>query len=265
MHVDVATKQAVIQKLQEGLAKATAKYGQTFVMPRVEFNQRGTTAGTAHYDKWMVKFNPVLLMENKDKFIQRTVPHELAHLITDKVYPEAHRPQVSANMMFARSFRRPKREVHGPRWQSVMRVLGADPSRCHTYDVSNARVKKSGSYDYECPRCLKVFTLGPKRHAKAQRGAKYWHPGCSSSAYPLRLKQASATAAPVVKAATSTKPVEPKTGTKLEQCFEYYKKYAAMNADKELIIAVFVNEVGMTKAGASTYYYQCKKLYEQGV
>lgn len=82
----------VTTKIQHGIDLAKRRYNVDIRMPTVVYTKRGTTAGTANYRTWTINLNPVLLVENTDKFIERTVPHELAHLICDLVYPHAHRP-----------------------------------------------------------------------------------------------------------------------------------------------------------------------------
>lgn len=49
-----------------------------------------------------------------------------------------------------------------------------------------------------------------------------------------------------------------KAGSKLERCIEVYK--TMRNATRKELIAAFVEQVGMTEAGASTYAAQVKKV-----
>ena len=117
MHVTTEVKSRVVAKLAEGIALIRAHYGVSLTMPVIKYSKRGTTAGTAEIRSWAVNFNAGLLMENVEDFIACTVPHELAHLAVERIYPEAHRPQ--------RVGRRLKRDFHGADWQEVMRVLKA--------------------------------------------------------------------------------------------------------------------------------------------
>jgi DNA-directed RNA polymerase subunit RPC12/RpoP len=140
-----------------------------------------------------------------------------------------------------------------------MHVLGADASRCHQYDVSNAKVKRTNTYAYVCSRCSKEFDLGPKRHAKAQRGVKYWHPNCGSANYPLVPATAQKQPVATVHVRPQTTPVQPAAGSKFDQCLKIYNT----NKDrlfKQDMIDLFINNVGCTPAGASTYYYKCKAV-----
>ncbi len=245
----------VTAKIQHGIDLAKRRYNVDIRMPTVVYTKRGTTAGTANYRTWTINLNPVLLVENTDKFIERTVPHELAHLICDLVYPHAHRPT-----------RGVKRDVHGQYWKDIMRTLGVpsnEITRCHSYDVTNAK-KKTSSYQYKCEGCGHVFTLGPKRHAKLQSNSRaYRHTACGQGNGQLTLVAAKpAASAPVAVAAKKERAPASTSGSKLDRCYGWYKHYkdAGTANLRQMCIAVFMQEVGMTKAGASTYFQRCKEL-----
>lgn len=270
MHVTADMKAKVDAKLRECIAIANKRYNINLKFPTVIYQKRGTTAGTANYRTWTIDINPVLLVENFEDMLADTVPHEMAHLITDTVYPEAHE---SGPMQRTRSgWKRGKRSVHGSEWQSVMRVLGVNPSRCHNYDTTNARTREKTSYDYKCNCCGAILKMGPKRHATEQRTpGHYTHSACGRARGTLTLvgKKAPATVhtLPPMKLHQHTPPAPkstaPETGSKLARCYEIYKTYPTM-ARKDLI-QQFVTRVGCTAAGASTYVANCKKMYESGV
>lgn len=269
MHVTAEVKAKVVAKLKEGIALAEAKYNQKFAMPKVSYDLRGRVAGYANYREWHIRLNAVLLMENVEVFLERTVPHELAHLITDRVYPEAH----ASDIMFTRSGRmkRTKREVHGPRWQSVCLVLGmTDITRCHKYDVTNSKVVKSSSrqVEWKCP-CGTVLKLTPKMSARLDAAPdSRWHRGCRGrrltrvvpTTAAIDLRQYGAIMHTALPKPTVTVPTAPAyAGTKLDQCKHLYLKFSMLSrAD---VIAKFVSQAGCTPAGAGTYYATCKKLY----
>lgn len=259
MMVPANIKARVKAKLEECIATAEAHYGQKFRMPKIEYTLRGRTAGTANYGTWVVNFNSVLLMENLEDFIARTVPHEMAHLINDQVYPESHATEIVRTY---RGYRRTKRSPHGHTWQSVMRVLGADPSRCHSYDTTNSRVKKGNraKHVYVCKTCQAQMKLGPKRHAKVQSGAsRYWLRGCGRHAGFTYVGLEGAEKAPEIKlpkAADAPKPKKSVPGikSKLDLCREWFNP----SLSRAQNIANFVNEVCCTPAGASSYYSKIK-------
>lgn len=263
--ITTAIKQKVTDKLKACIAIANKRYGIDVKFPNVVYQKRGTTAGTANYRTWTIDLNPVLLVENLDDFIEDTVPHELAHLVTNMVYPHAHKRVYGQ-----------KRSPHGSEWQSVMRVLGANPSRCHSYDTSNARTRTKASYDYKCNCCGQVIKLGPKRHAQEQRQPGWYnHGGCGRTAGKLTLVTDKA---PV--ATTHTKPAQlppmnlhnvpapapkkaPEAGSKISKCYSMFKQYPGLS--RKEMINHFVQLCDCTAAGASTYYATCKKMYDSGV
>lgn len=253
MQVSLAIQKRVNAKLAKGIKLAEASYKTKFNMPTVRYDVRGTTAGLAFPGRWLVRFNAVLLTENVEDFLGRTVPHELAHLLTDRLYPRAMNTGVTYS---GGRFRRRKRSVHGWEWQSVMRTLGiSDPTRCHNYDVTNARVKKQRfQVMYRCTRCETVFPVGPKSHRRLQINPKsLWHRSCKGALLVL------ATTTPVA-TMTAPKPQQskvPATGTKMERALALFR--ANPTEARLNMIEMFVRELGMTNAGASTYYYNCKK------
>lgn len=258
MHVTAEMKAKVNAKIRECIAIANKRYNIDMKFPTVVYQKRGTTAGTANYRTWTIDINPVLLVENFDDMLADTVPHETAHLITELVYPHAHRRTYGQ-----------KRSPHGTEWQSVMRVLGCEPSRTHSYDTTNAMVRTKASYDYKCNCCGAILKMGPKRHAKEQlTPGFYTHSSCGRARGKLTLVGGKAPVAtvhtkPVSTSNTPAPKAAPETGSKLARCYEIFKTYPTM-ARKDLI-QHFVTRVGCTAAGASTYHATCKKMYDAGV
>lgn len=247
-----AIKKRVDTKIDLCIATIEKKYNVKFKKPAVHYNVRGTTAGKAWYKQWIVGFNATLLNENVDDFIARTVPHEICHLATELIYPHAH----------VRTMGR-KRSPHGTEWASIMTALGADASRCHSYDTSTAIVRRVTSYTYLCGCCGQKFSLGPKRHAKAQQGVAFWHPACGKGRGNLVLAVDSTKVSPVIKPVV-TAPTLPKVAnrggeTKLVKCTHLFENYPGYSRAE--MINVFVQECDMTVAGASTYYAKIKSMH----
>ena len=131
----------------------------------IRFDLRGRCAGQARFGPhapWLIRYNPILLAGNPQAFIAETVPHEVAHLATFARYGRGIRP-------------------HGPEWQGIMRLLGAEPRRCHDYDVSATPGRRMRRFDYHCD--CRDHQLSSVRHNRAQAGQTYI---CRSCAQPLR-------------------------------------------------------------------------------
>lgn len=145
------------EEIQRCIATLRDRLGIHLPPPAVHVNIRGTMAGQARIDDNQLRFNPQLLHQYGDQFIRDTVPHEVAHLAAYKAHGRRIRP-------------------HGPEWKSIMRVLGADASRCHNYAVQPTRQLQR--YRYRC-RC-REHELTSIRHKRAQRGTRYICTDCGT-------------------------------------------------------------------------------------
>jgi SprT protein len=246
--------------IKNGIKVAEAHYGIKIKMPTISYNKKGTTAGTANYNTWHVELNPVLLNDHVEKFIARTPLHELAHLICKLVYPEAY--VTSFVRTRTGSVKRSKREVHGPRWHSIMDVLGVESAtRCHSYDTTNVVRKNVTKYEYNCG-CATPHMVGGKVHTKIARGAKYTCKRCKTV---LTAASKQVVIMPKLHAmlgipTPAKQPVTKTTsgvGTKAERA----KRLMVANPtlSRSGMVELFINQLGMTKAGASTYYYNLNK------
>lgn len=125
-------RESLTDKVKKVWTMAGAKWPAVAALatPRVEFYRKGTAAGKAYYLLHKVTFNEVLAEENSDKF-DNTVIHECAHLVTRALFPDA--------------------SGHGREFKMVMRALGGDGNRCHSYDVSSVKVVKTKTrFVYSC-------------------------------------------------------------------------------------------------------------------
>ncbi len=147
-------KQTILDKVEECFVKAEKFYGKTFERPKnIIFKTTGTTGGHSNYKRRELMFNIILANENGDDFVNRTVPHEVAHYVQRAVYGYAGvRP-------------------HGREWQYVMtKVYGLNPDRCHSYDVTSVKTRKQTRHKYGCP-CGKTFNITTTLHNKIKRGS----------------------------------------------------------------------------------------------
>jgi len=112
-------------KVLETLERAQRAFNITLDIPKIEYRDMSGTAGMAYPTLWKVVYAITLFEQNEERFLNRTVPHEIAHLVTHKIYPKA-------------------KQAHGPEWRYVMHVLGVtDNSRCHSYDTSSVKKRRS--------------------------------------------------------------------------------------------------------------------------
>lgn len=120
----------VINEVHRLVAKAKALYNHPLTVPTITFDLKGTTAGYARYKAWQVRYHPTFLKENPEKYMARTVPHEVAHLVAKAVFNEPG---------------------HGYSWQRVMLDLGvSDITRCHSYSTTNVVTKTQKLHACKC-------------------------------------------------------------------------------------------------------------------
>jgi len=173
--VSLELQQRINNKIAACLQVANQKFNRTFPMPKVAYDCRGLKAGVAKLQLYSVHFNPIFLNENVEEMIENTVPHELAHLIDWEVY-QKHQQYYGRRM-----------SAHGHTWKSIMRLFGATPTRCHSYNTSNAQERVKNKFHYKCSACGHDIFMGPVRHRKAQNGTTYWGKCCRQSGpdYPI--------------------------------------------------------------------------------
>lgn len=195
MFVAQPIRARVEAKLQECIVKAEAKFpGHKFPMPTIEYTNAAGMAGQANSTKWRIKLSGILLNDtaNVEEMINCTAPHELAHLITGKVYPHTEGDASERFRARMAGLKAPKRDIHGADWRYVMRVLGVDPERTHDMEVSDdlkhlVKGGRSTSTAWICPACRYEFKLGPKRSARhSVIPSFYCNKGHSTKQYLVR-------------------------------------------------------------------------------
>ncbi|WP_434358533.1 SprT family zinc-dependent metalloprotease [Parasalinivibrio latis] len=150
----------VTQAVTRCIDTARKAFNKEFPIPEILFNQRGKAAGCARLQTWQLRFNPVLLRENTQAFLDEVVPHEVAHLITYACYGRV--------------------KPHGREWQGIMySVFGLEPKTTHSFDVASVKGK---TFLYRCQCSEHELTV--RRHNRIQRDqATYLCRKCHS---PLR-------------------------------------------------------------------------------
>jgi SprT protein len=155
----------VIQRSQSLLADGARSLGIVTPHPDIRFDLRGLAAGQARFGPGkltQIRFNPLLLRENPSEFIDQTVPHECAHVLAYCRHGRGIRP-------------------HGPEWQAIMLHWGAQPERCHRFDVSRSVTRRVREFDYHCD--CREHRLSTIRHRRVLGGQVYL---CRHCAGPLR-------------------------------------------------------------------------------
>ncbi|MGI9571129.1 MAG: SprT-like domain-containing protein [Desulfobulbia bacterium] len=154
--------QAAIRETGEHYYKlAEDIFNRTFERPKYSFNLRGTTAGTASMNRGEMRFNMHIAKTHFDKYMARTVPHEVAHMIDFALHGKSS---------------------HGSSWKNIMIRFGCEPSRCHSYD----NLKTASGKDRPMVVCgCGERSMGPTRYKRMLQGTKYVCGKCKSIVRPL--------------------------------------------------------------------------------
>ncbi len=147
-------QQQVAAHTETLLQRAGSHFGVAIPPVDICFDLSGQSAGMVRYSRRgavEIRYNGLLLRENRADFILRTVPHEVAHIVARAAFGSC-RP-------------------HGEEWRRVMAFFGAESSRCHPYDTSRSSTRRLRRYDYVCG--CQQHQLTSIRHNRSSRGQTY--------------------------------------------------------------------------------------------
>ncbi len=167
--IDPETQQRVIEEVYRYIQLASVIYNDSFADVDVVFNLRGRAAGIyrTYYPKrqgeekkqmfrWFskpqqqIRFNPWLFAKYPADSWDNTIPHEVAHYISDCLY--------GLNNI----------KPHGNEWRAIMQAFGAKPVVRGDYSLEGIPTRRVQRYRYQC-ECRDV-ELTTYRHKNIQRG-----------------------------------------------------------------------------------------------
>lgn len=96
-----------------------------------------------------IRYNPYIFSKYFDDNFATTIPHEVAHYVTDIIYG-------LKNI-----------KPHGKEWKAVMDAFGADSSVTADYDLSGIPIKKQAVFTYQCD--CREHQLSATRHNKINK------------------------------------------------------------------------------------------------
>ncbi|MCI0655283.1 MAG: SprT-like domain-containing protein [Methylococcaceae bacterium] len=120
------------------------------------FDLKGRSAGMYRVtrNQGQIRYNSFIFSKYFADNLAVTVPHEVAHYITDAVYG-------------LRNIR-----PHGSEWKRLMAQFGADASRTCNYDLNGIPVRRTRRHVYVCG--CSTHQLTSVRHNKIQRGTAHY-------------------------------------------------------------------------------------------
>ena len=154
----------VLDKTRATLALAEREYGREFPAIPVLFDLRGRCSGMYRVrgKEQVMRFNPHIFAKYFSDNLATTVPHEVAHYVSDCLHGLA------------------KIRPHGEEWRQIMRVFKADDSRTADYDLSGIPGRRQRYFNYRC--VCQSHRLSSRRHNKvARREASYNCRQCGES------------------------------------------------------------------------------------
>lgn len=232
---------------REKLTAALTQYNLSDILRpedvEISCNIKGRVAGRAGftnrhgYRSYFLQFNAEAVEKYTEEMVTDTIAHEIAHIICYV------RPQLGNG--------------HDAGWKRVCRSLGGDDSRTHHMKLSPGKTVTKFQYNING----KVIEVSARAHKRITEGASYRVNRCGTLIEPnMVIGKVVNKPAKITQARTPVqKPTTPPTssGSKADQARELYKKNSHLSAAQ--IKQMFVDLIGLTKAGASTYYYNITK------
>lgn len=150
--ISPALQQQVIEQTNHFLKSAEDYYNRFFSEIPVLFDLSGKAAGMYRVKagQRVIRYNPYVFSKYYDDNFSETIPHEVAHYVTDVLYGLR------------------KIRPHGREWKSVMQVFGVDANRTASYDLSGLPVRNFQKFVYHCG--CQNYELTSRRHNKIIRG-----------------------------------------------------------------------------------------------
>ena len=147
-------QEQIILQTYEYIDMAANIYGASFKKIPVYFNLGGLKAGMYKRDRLgrSIYYNPHFFLQFMDDNLRSTVPHEVAHYISDMLY--------GLNRI----------KPHGSEWKEIMRALGAKPERTCNYDLSDIPHRREKRHTYRC-QCSE-YELSTRRHNNIQNNRR---------------------------------------------------------------------------------------------
>ena len=167
--ISIDLQQQVISETHHFLKRAEDHFARSFVKIPVLFDLKGRAAGMyrVRAGQRVIRYNPYVFAKYFDDNVKQTIPHEVAHYVSDMLYGLKNiRP-------------------HGNEWKSVMNVFGVAANRTANYDLSGLPVRQYQKFIYHCG--CQSFELTTRRHNKILRGTGQYL--CRDCGGKLTLKQ----------------------------------------------------------------------------
>ncbi|MDH5599999.1 MAG: SprT-like domain-containing protein [Gammaproteobacteria bacterium] len=154
--ISTSLQERVIEQTKHFLESATNYYNREFKQIPVLFDLSGKAAGMYRVKagQRVIRYNPYIFAKYFEDNFNETIPHEVAHYVTDILYGLGNiRP-------------------HGHEWKSVMQQFGVAAKRTASYDLGGVPLRNYQKYMYRCG--CQDYELTSRRHNKVLRGIGHY-------------------------------------------------------------------------------------------
>lgn len=149
--IDSELQQQVIARTLDFIQLAEDLFRCRLPVLPVKFDLKGRSSGMYRVrggDR-VIRYNPWIFARHFDECLESTVPHEVAHYVTDRLWGLANiRP-------------------HGVEWKSVMAAFGVEARVTGSMSLEGIPQRKITYFAYSC-RCTS-HKLGVRRHRRIVR------------------------------------------------------------------------------------------------
>ena len=149
-------KQKIETEVELAMAQAEMLFECKFKRIPIKCDLQGHAAGMFQFRRHRIKgdvyaqclrFNLNMSMDNGFDIFRQTIVHEVAHYIAQVLFGTV--------------------QGHGYEWKKIMRKMGCDPARTHSYIMTQATLRKT-PFRYKC-NCTTHY-LSKRKHTKALAG-----------------------------------------------------------------------------------------------
>jgi SprT protein len=131
-------------------------HGRSLPAIQVRCDLRGKSAGQVRHaadGNLVIRYNLGIARLQPAAFLEQTVPHEVAHVVTWLLHGASARP-------------------HGREWRAVMAFFDQKTAaRCHDFEVPAGHTRRQQRWHYQCD--CREHRLSTTRHRRIQQGQQY--------------------------------------------------------------------------------------------
>lgn len=154
--ISTQLQEQVIDTTNHYIQSASEYYKKSFSSIPVLFDLTGRAAGMYRVKagQRVIRYNPYVFSKYFENNLSETVPHEVAHYVTDILHGLR------------------KTRPHGSEWKSVMQVFGVAANRTADYDLTGVPRREHRMFTYHCG--CQHYELTSRRHNKILKGAGHY-------------------------------------------------------------------------------------------